>query len=159
MVSEVTSSSALVTWDIVDNVNEYQVQWRMLDGGVTMTTDVIGGINNATLRDLEPNRQYVVGVSSLSSGVVVNVSSEVLFVTDSTSSTESTELVNQMNSTDPIDIINSMDPTNRLNSTDPTDLTNSMEPMNSIDPTNFTNSTDPMIHTITSNGELYVSRV
>ena len=122
-----TNSSVVVSWDIVDNVNEYQMEWRILDGGVVMTTDVIGGINSATLRDLEANRQYAVSVSSLNSGVVVNTSTEVLFLTNSTSSTD--ESIDQMNSTEPTDL---------TNIADPTDLTNSM---------------DPTIHTITCNGE------
>ena len=88
-VSEVTDSSALISWDGVDNVNEYQVQWRLLNENVTMTTDVTGGITSITLNNLLPNRQYGVTVSSLSIGVVVNTSAEVPFTTNPTSLTQS----------------------------------------------------------------------
>ena len=163
-ISEVTTSSAVVTWDIVNNVNEYQVEWGILDGGVTMTTDVTGGINNATLRELEPNRQYAVGVSVLNNGVVVNSSTEVLFFTDSTSSID--EQIDQMNLTHPVDLTNLTDPVDLTNLTDSVDLTNLTDPVDltnltdSVDLTNFTthltNSTDPMSHTVTCNGELNI---
>ena len=156
-----TTSSAVVTWDRVDNVNEYQVEWRILDGGVTMTTDVMGGINNTTLRDLEPNRQYGVSISVLNNGVVVNTSTEVTFLTDSTS-TNSTEQIEQVNHTDPTDLTNLADPVNLTNLTDPVNLTNLTDPVNltnladPVNLTNFTtyltNSTDPMI--VICNGEL-----
>ena len=87
-VSEVTDSSALISWDGVDNVNEYHVQWRLLNESVTMTTNVTGGITDVTLNNLLPNRQYGVTVSSLSiAGVVVNSSAEVTFTTNPTSPT------------------------------------------------------------------------
>ena len=91
-VSEVTDSSALISWDGVDDVNEYHVQWRLLNESVTMTTDVTGGITDITLNNLLPNRQYGVTVSSLSIvGVVVNSSTEVTFTTNPTSLTQSTD--------------------------------------------------------------------
>ena len=90
-VSEVTDSSALISWHGVDNVNEYQVQWRLLNENVTMTTDVTGGITRITLNNLLPNRQYGVTVSSLTIGVVVNTSAEVPFTTSPTSVTQSTD--------------------------------------------------------------------
>lgn len=118
-----------------------------------MTTDVTGGVNNATLRELGPNRQYGVSVSVLSSGVVVNTSTEVTFLTESTSSTD--EQMIQINYTDPLDLTNLIDPLDLTNSTDPLDLTNSTDPVNLTNfITHLTNSTEPMTHTVICNGEL-----
>ena len=89
-VSEVTDSSALISWDSVDNVNEYRVWGRLLNESVTITTDVTGGITSIRLNNLLPNRQYGVTVSSLSMGVVVNTSDEVQFTTNPTSLNQST---------------------------------------------------------------------
>ena len=89
-VSEVTDSSALISWDSVDNVNEYRVWGRLLNESVTMTTDITGGITSIRLNNLLPNRQYGVTVSSLSMGVVVNTSDEVQFTTNPTSLNQST---------------------------------------------------------------------
>ena len=89
-VSEVTDSSALISWDSVDNVNEYRVWGRLLNESVTMTTDVTGGITSIRLNNLLPNRQYGVTVSSLSIGEVVNTSDEVQFTTNPTSLNQST---------------------------------------------------------------------
>ena len=91
-VSEVTDSSALILWDGVDDVNEYHVQWRLLNESVTMTTDVTGGITDIILNNLLSNRQYGVTVSSLSiAREVVNSSTEVTFTTNPTSLTQSTD--------------------------------------------------------------------
>ena len=93
-VSEVTDSSALISWDGVDNVNEYYVQWRLLNESVTMTTNVIGGITNIILNNLLPNRQYGVTVSSFSiAGVVVNSLAEVTFTTNPTSPPQPTDFM------------------------------------------------------------------
>ena len=92
-VSEITDSSALISWDGVDNVNEYHVQWRLLNESVTMTTNVTGGITDVTLNNLLSNRQYEVTVSSLSIGVVVNASAEVTFTTNPTSPTQSADFM------------------------------------------------------------------
>ena len=89
-VSEVTDSSALISWDSVDSVNEYRVWGRLLNESVTMTTDVTGGITSIRLNNLLPNRQYGVTVSSLSIGVVMNTSDEVQFTTNPTSLNQST---------------------------------------------------------------------
>ena len=89
-VSEVTDSSAVISWDGVDNVNEYRVWGRLLNESVTMTTDVTGGITSIRLNNLLPHRQYGVTVSSLSIGIVVNTSDEVQFTTNPTSLNQST---------------------------------------------------------------------
>ena len=162
-VSEVTSSSAVILWDIVDNVNEYRVEWRVLNEDVAMITDITGGINSATLSNLEPNTQYAVSVSSIGMGVE-STSANITFVTNSlvspTEQVNPTEPVDQMNSSLPVDQVNSTEPIDQINSTEPNDQVNSTESIdqvNSTQPTDQANSTKTVIYTTKCNGELIIS--
>ena len=144
----------------------------MLNEDVTMITDITGGINRATLNDLEPNTQYAVSVSSIGTGVE-STSADIIFVTDSlvnpTEEVNPTEPVDQMNSTAPVDQMNSTASVDQINSTAPVDQMNSTAPVDqmnstaSVDQVNSTQSTDQMnstktvIHTIECNGESIMS--
>jgi len=160
-VSEVTNSSAVILWDIV---NEYRAKWRVLNDSIIMIKNITGGINSATVSDLEPNTQYAVSMSSIGMGVE-NTSADIIFVTNSTSSinfadtmnqTNSTEPFDQMNSTEPVDQVNSTEPVDQVDSTGPVDQVNStgsIEQVNSTEPIDQANSIEP-VNRVNSTGSV-----
>ena len=87
-VSNITCTSALVSWDEAANGSDYNVEWRLQnDTAANIRSQDVRGQHHMTMSNLQPSNDnvmnnYIVSVSSIREGVKGS-SSDIVFSTRS----------------------------------------------------------------------------